>query len=146
MLWPEGTVDPYLEDGYPHDWYFRGPPDVTRILIANVLGPRDRALVGGTALMFDRQDNITGAGNAIFGAIINAVKSDSQSNILSTPSIMTLDNQEAKILVGQEIPVTTGEALSNNFDNAFRTVQRQNVGIQLEVKPQINEAIPVTPR
>ena len=78
------------------------------------------------------------AGNAIFGAIVNAVKSDTESNILSTPSIMTLDNQEARILVGQEIPITTGEALSNNFDNAFRTVQRQNVGITLEVKPQIN--------
>jgi general secretion pathway protein D len=51
---------------------------------------------------------------------------------------MTLDNQEARILVGQEIPVTTGEALSDNFDNAFRTVQRQNVGILLQVKPQIN--------
>jgi general secretion pathway protein D len=77
-------------------------------------------------------------GNAIFGAIVNAVKSDSKSNILSTPSIMTLDNQEARILVGQEIPVTTGEALSQNFDNQFRTVQRQNVGISLEVRPQIN--------
>ncbi|ARS26473.1 type II secretion system secretin GspD [Sphingomonas sp. KC8] len=74
----------------------------------------------------------------IFGAIINAVRSDTESNILSTPSVMTLDNQEAKLLVGQEIPVTTGQALSNNFDNAFRTVQRQNVGVQLEVKPQIN--------
>ncbi len=78
------------------------------------------------------------AGNAILGAIVNAVKSDTESNILSTPSIMTLDNQEARILVGQEIPITTGEALSENFDNAFRTVQRQNVGITLEVKPQIN--------
>jgi general secretion pathway protein D len=76
--------------------------------------------------------------NAIFGAIINAVQADNKSNILSTPSVMTLDNQEAKILVGQEIPITTGQALSSNFDNAFRTVQRQNVGIQLEVKPQIN--------
>jgi general secretion pathway protein D len=78
------------------------------------------------------------SGNAIFGAIINAVRSDNQSNILSTPSIMTLDNQEARILVGQEIPITTGEALSQNFDNTFRTVQRQNVGITLEVRPQIN--------
>ena len=78
------------------------------------------------------------SGNEIFGAIVNAVRSDNQSNILSTPSIMTLDNQEARILVGQEIPITTGEALSNNFDNAFRTVQRQNVGITLEVRPQIN--------
>jgi general secretion pathway protein D len=77
-------------------------------------------------------------GNALFGAIVNAVKSDSKSNILSTPSIMTLDNQEARILVGQEIPITTGEALSPNFDNQFRTVDRENVGITLEVLPQIN--------
>jgi general secretion pathway protein D len=77
--------------------------------------------------------------NGIFGAIINAVQQDNKSNILSTPSVLTLDNQEAKILVGQEIPITTGEKLGNNFENAFRTVQRQNVGIQLEVKPQINE-------
>jgi len=77
-------------------------------------------------------------GGTVFGAILNAVQADTESNILSTPSVMTLDNQEAKLLVGQEIPVTTGQALSENFDNAFRTVQRQNVGIQLEVRPQIN--------
>jgi general secretion pathway protein D len=77
-------------------------------------------------------------GSAIFGAILNAVRSDNQSNILSTPSIMTLDNVEGHILVGQEIPITTGQALSPNFDNTFRTVQRQNVGITLQVRPQIN--------
>ncbi len=76
--------------------------------------------------------------NGLFGAIINAVQQDNKSNILSTPSITTLDNQEAKLLVGQEVPITTGEQLGQNFDNAFRTVQRQNVGIQLDVKPQIN--------
>lgn len=78
------------------------------------------------------------SGNAVFGAIVNAVRNDNQSNLLSTPSIMTLDNEQAYFLVGQEIPITTGEALSPNFDNAFRTVQRQNVGITLEVRPQIN--------
>jgi general secretion pathway protein D len=77
--------------------------------------------------------------DGLFATIINAIKTDTQSNLLSTPSVMTLDNQEAKILVGQEIPITTGEALGRNFDNTFRTVQRQNVGILLEVKPQINE-------
>ncbi len=91
------------------------------------------AATGGTAGAAIRL-----GGNTYLGAILNAVSQDNQSNLLSTPSVVTLDNQEAKILVGQEIPVTTGEALSNNFDNAFRTVQRQNVGIQLEVKPQIN--------
>ena len=79
-------------------------------------------------------------GDTIFGAIINAVKSDTTSNLLQAPSLITLDNQEARILVGQEIPITTGQALSQNFDNAFRTVQRENVGIQLEVRPQVNSS------
>ena len=78
------------------------------------------------------------AGNAIFGAIVNAVQSDNKSNLLATPSVTVIDNQGAHFLAGQEVPVTTGEALSNNFDNAFRTVQRQNVGISLDVTPQIN--------
>jgi general secretion pathway protein D len=80
------------------------------------------------------------AGDTIFGTIINAVKSDTTSNLLQAPSLITLDNQEARILVGQEIPITTGQALSQNFDNAFRTVQRENVGIQLEVRPQVNSS------
>jgi len=66
------------------------------------------------------------------------VQEDSESNILSTPSLTVNDNVKGSILFGQEIPISTGEALSNNFDNAFRTIQRQNVGIELEVKPQIN--------
>jgi general secretion pathway protein D len=79
-------------------------------------------------------------GGTILGTIINAVKSDTTSNLLQAPSLITLDNQEARILVGQEIPITTGQALSQNFDNAFRTVQRENVGIQLEVRPQVNSS------
>lgn len=77
-------------------------------------------------------------GNAVLGAIINAVQSDTDSNILSTPSLTVNNNLKGSILFGQEIPVSTGEALSGNFDNAFRTIQRQNVGIELEVTPQIN--------
>ena len=80
------------------------------------------------------------SGDTIFGGIINAVKSDTTSNLLQVPHITTLDNQTARILVGQEIPITTGQALSQNFDNAFRTVQRENVGIQLEVRPQVNSS------
>jgi general secretion pathway protein D len=57
---------------------------------------------------------------------------------LATPHIVTLNNQKAKFLVGQEVPVSTGEQLSANFENAFRTVQRQEVGIKLEVTPQVN--------
>lgn len=77
-------------------------------------------------------------GNVILGALINAVQQDTESNILSTPSITVNNNFKGDILFGQEIPVSTGEALSGNFDNAFRTIQRQNVGIELEVTPQIN--------
>lgn len=76
--------------------------------------------------------------NATFGLIINAVKSDTGSNLLSTPSILTLDNEEARILVGQEVPITTGEVLGDSNSNPFRTTARQDVGIQLEVTPQIN--------
>ncbi|MEQ1689396.1 MAG: type II secretion system protein GspD, partial [Sphingopyxis sp.] len=76
--------------------------------------------------------------NTIFGAIINAVQSDTDSNLLATPHIVTLDNSEARFLVGQEVPITTGEALGDNFDRAFRTVQREEVGIKLTVTPQIN--------
>ena len=101
-------------------------------LLQGALGAVNAATGGTAGAAF-------GLGNNLYlGAIINAVSQDNQSNLLSTPSVVTLDNQEAKILVGQEIPVTTGEALSGNFNTAFRTVQRQNVGIQLEVKPQIN--------
>ncbi len=77
--------------------------------------------------------------DAIFGTIINAVQNDTESNILATPHIVTLNNQKAKFLVGQDVPITTGEALSDNFDNAFRTVQRKEVGIKLEVMPQVNQ-------
>jgi len=78
------------------------------------------------------------SGDALFGLIINAVKSDTGSNLLSTPSIMTLDNEEARILVGQEVPITTGEVLGDANTNPFRTTARQDVGIKLQVKPQIN--------
>ena len=61
-----------------------------------------------------------------------------ESESSCTALITTNDNVPASILFGQEIPVSTGEALGDNFDNAFRTIQRQNVGIELDVTPQIN--------
>ncbi len=82
--------------------------------------------------------------NAIFGAIINAVRTDTNSNLLAVPHMVTLDNSPARFLVGQDVPVTTGEALSDNFDNRFRTVERREVGIKLEITPQINAAGEIT--
>ena len=75
----------------------------------------------------------------LFGLILNAVEQDTDSNVLSTPSVVTMDNEPAFILVGQEIPITTGETLGSNNANPFRTIERQNVGVQLDVRPQINE-------
>ena len=74
-----------------------------------------------------------------FAAILNVLKKDSDSNVLSTPSILTMDNEESSIIVGQEIPITTGESLGTDNTNPFRTVSREEVGIKLLVKPQINE-------
>ncbi|GAA6172654.1 type II secretion system secretin GspD [Colwellia sp. KU-HH00111] len=74
-----------------------------------------------------------------WGAIVQAVSSDTDSNILATPSITTLDNEEAYFLVGAEVPIITGSQTGSNNANPFQTVERQEVGIKLLVKPQINE-------
>ena len=72
-------------------------------------------------------------------ALVQAVKNDSSSNVLSTPSITTLDNQEAFFMVGQDVPVLTGSTVGSNNSNPFNTVERKKVGIMLKVTPQINE-------
>ncbi|NKJ41037.1 type II secretion system secretin GspD [Novosphingobium sp. SG720] len=77
-------------------------------------------------------------GSGFFGTLIDAVRADNNSNVLSTPHIVTNNNVPASILFGKEIPVATGEALSNSLSGAFRTIARQNVGIELDVTPQIN--------
>lgn len=74
-----------------------------------------------------------------FGAIIQAASTDSKSNILATPSIMTLDNQEASFIVGEEVPTITGSSASSGNDNPFQTIERKEVGVKLKVTPQINE-------
>lgn len=72
-------------------------------------------------------------------ALISAVSSDSNSNILSSPSITVMDNEEASFIVGEEVPVLTGSSAGANNDNPFQTVERKEVGIKLKVVPQINE-------
>jgi general secretion pathway protein D len=75
----------------------------------------------------------------LFGLVLNAVERDVNSNVLATPSILAMDNEEASFLSGQEIPVTTGEVLGDGNANPFRTVERQEVGVRLHVRPQITE-------
>lgn len=74
-----------------------------------------------------------------FGFLVRAIASDANNNILSTPSLMTLDNQEAEIIVGQNVPFITGTTTSSNNNNPFQTIERQDIGLTLKVKPQINE-------
>jgi len=72
-------------------------------------------------------------------ALLTAVSTDSNSNILSSPSITVMDNGEASFIVGEEVPVLTGSTAGSNNDNPFQTVDRKEVGIKLKVVPQINE-------
>lgn len=76
---------------------------------------------------------------SLFGVIVNALDTDSDSNVLSKPQLMVLDNEEANLMVGQEIPITTGETLGSNNSNPFRQIERESVGVQLYVRPQIND-------
>ena len=73
-------------------------------------------------------------------ALLTALKSDSKSDVLSTPSLVTMDNQEASFNVGQDVPVLTGSQTTTSSDSAvFNTVERKTVGTKLKFKPQINE-------
>ena len=117
------------------------------LLAADELGEDSDALA---ALQSNAIDSILGingfagglagksSNGTTFGFILNALDEDITSNILSTPSVITIDNEEARILGGQEIPITTGETLSSNNSNPFRTVNREDIGVKLTVRPQIN--------
>ncbi len=96
------------------------------------------------------------AGHQLFqiGALVTALRSDGKSNILSTPSVLTLDNQEAEIKVAQEVPFLTGQyttgalgssttvnggtTTTSGITNPFQTIERKDVGLVLKVKPMIN--------
>ncbi len=84
----------------------------------------------------------TTSSGARYGLLLRALQNDTNTNILSTPTIVTLDNEEAELIVGQNIPFVTGSFTgtgSNNPTNPFQTIERQDVGLTLKVTPQINE-------
>ncbi|WP_417779629.1 type II secretion system secretin GspD [Stutzerimonas xanthomarina] len=84
---------------------------------------------------------IIGVGTRSFGALITALSANSKSNLLSTPSLLTLDNQEAEILVGQNVPFQTGTYTTDasGANNPFTTIEREDIGVTLKVVPHINE-------
>ena len=123
--------------------------------IANVAGTIIGAGGGGTV---DIGKAVGGIGNGItmgigrisesgvsFAALIEALESDGSTNIIGTPSLVTLDNEEAEIQVGQEVPFVTGQFTNTGASggstsvNPFQTIQRQKVGLTLKLTPQINE-------
>ena len=97
---------------------------------SSILGTR--GFVAGLGNLTDGEDN--------FAVLLSLLREDQNSNILSTPSAVVMDNEEASLLVGQEIPITTGESLGTNNLTPFRTTAREEVGVKLEVKPQINDS------
>ncbi len=87
---------------------------------------------------------VTGAAFSVtsgdWTALLQAVTSSSKSNVLSTPSLMTLDNHEATFMVGEDVPTLTGsQASSNGNSNPYQTVERKKIGTKLTLTPQINE-------
>jgi general secretion pathway protein D len=84
---------------------------------------------------------IIGLGTDSFGVLITALSANSKSNLLSTPSLLTLDHQKAEILVGQNVPFQTGSFTTSGSgaDNPFTTIERQDIGVTLKVTPHINE-------
>lgn len=77
-------------------------------------------------------------GSTQIALLVNALQGDTASNILSTPSLLTLDNEEAEIVVGQNVPFIVGRSVEDS-GQAFDTIQREDVGIKLKIRPQINE-------
>ena len=120
-------------------------PDLLSLAISADDGSDIGTGAGAAASLLSTRGFVAGIGNLVegednFAALLSVLKDDSNSNILSTPSAVVMDNEEASLLVGQEIPITTGESLGSNNLTPFRTTAREEIGIKLEIKPQINES------
>ena len=87
--------------------------------------------------------NIPGLGEVLnLGVLARALESDANANILSTPNLLTMDNEEAKIVVGQNVPFITGQYAqtgSTTTPSPFQTIERRDVGLTLKVRPQVSE-------
>ncbi|WP_291353998.1 type II secretion system secretin GspD [Acinetobacter sp. UBA3106] len=94
----------------------------------------------GTSLVLGDYKEGDNGSRKLYGALIQALKSKTKSNLLSTPSIVTMDNEEAYIVVGQNVPFVTGSATTTSAGlNPYTTVERKDVGVTLKVIPHIGE-------
>jgi len=120
-------------------------PITTTIGQGNILGISGgaaaglSALGGGLNIGSARQIN----GTYVLSSLATFLQQNGDGNVLSTPTLLTLDNEEAKIVVGQNVPFVTGQYTNNNTTNGavnpFQTIERKDVGLTLKVKPQISE-------
>ncbi len=122
----------------------RAPAIVTNLgnLTNTVLSLTQGATGGIPAGAFLGGGNFSRNGNR-FGMLLKALAGDSATNILSTPTLVTLDNEEAEIVVGKNVPFLTGSytntGASSGASNPFQTIERRDIGLTLRVKPQVNE-------
>ncbi|MBP9929312.1 MAG: type II secretion system secretin GspD [Rhodoferax sp.] len=111
-------------------------------IISLATGAASGAVVPGNGLNIGVANRVNGV--YVLGFLARFLQSTGDGNILSTPNLLTLDNEEAKIVIGQNVPFVTGSYTNNNAGgtgtvNPFQTIERKDVGLTLRVKPQISE-------
>mgnify|MGYP000714624169 FL=1 len=118
----------------------------TNTNISNLVNSIATAAAGGATALPSLDSNVVGAGRlsetgSNFALLISALATNNNVDLLSTPSITTMDNEEAKIFVGQNVPFRTGSTTtgSNGTTNPFTTIQRQEVGLTLDVTPHVHD-------
>ena len=118
--------------------------DVANAVLSAESGGTVPTLLDGALVGFGQ----FGSNSFNYAAVINALASDTNTNILSTPTLVTLDNEEAEIVIGENVPFVTGSFTStgagDSATNPFQTIQREDVGLTLKIKPQINEGDAIT--
>ncbi len=106
-------------------------------------GPTSIDALGGGLSLGVVKGTVDVLGNKVInlGVLARAMQNSGEANILSTPNLLTLDNQSASILVGKTVPFVTGQYVTNggNNNNPFQTIQREDVGLKLNIRPQISE-------
>ncbi len=121
--------------------YGSGPDNIVNLAGAIAAGTRPASNPLGNGINFGLLRNVNGT--AVLGVLARFLQSSNDSNVLSTPNLLTLDNEEAKIVDGQNVPFITGQSTGTNTgsstSNPFQTIERKDVGLTLRIKPQISE-------
>ena len=111
-------------------------PDENLFSLADLVTSGSGSLSAGVGMLLGLGGS---SGSSQFGALMNALASDTATNILSTPTLVTMDNVEASMVIGKNVPFLTGSSsTANGVTTPFQTIERQDVGITLKIKPQIN--------